>query len=290
MRDARTTPANGAVAHVSLKGDVDAERFVAGRWMTVRHPMANLAAAPRGARVSQLLFGERFLVLDMADGFAFGKSGRDGYVGYVPAGALTGNEETTHWVVASATHLYPRPDVKSAPDVALFFGSRVRAAGQRDGFHRIQTGHYVPSRHLMPARATFSDAAGVADFFLGAPYLWGGITRWGIDCSGLVQAACLACGVPCPRDSDQQQGALGALIGPDEPLLRGDLVFWKGHVGIMAGPRMLLHANAHHMAVAYEPLAEAEARIARQGSGPVTARKRVEAIARSLDGADQLTL
>ncbi|NKX44984.1 C40 family peptidase [Roseicyclus persicicus] len=273
--DPRMTPSNGRVAHVSLEGQVEAERFVTGRWMMVQQPMVNITDAPRGARVSQLLFGERFLALETADGFSFGMAERDGYVGYILSGALTGAEDATHWVVAPATHLYPKPDLKAPPDVALFFGSQVRVAGERDGYLRIQTGHYIPQQHLVPMKARFSDPVGVADLFLGTPYLWGGTSRWGIDCSGLIQAALIACGIDCPRDSDQQEAALGVDLPEDEPLRRGDLVFWKGHVGIMSSETMLLHANAHHMAVAYEPLDEALARIGAREFGAVTARKRL---------------
>lgn len=275
--DPRLTPSNGRVAHVSLEGRVEAERFVKGRWMMVQQPMVNITDAPRGARLSQLLFGERFLALETDEGFSFGMAERDGYCGYILSGALTGAEEATHWVVSPATHLYPKPDVKAAPDVALFFGSQVKITGDRDGFHRIQTGHYIPAQHLMPIRARFSDPVGIADLFLGTPYLWGGTSRWGIDCSGLVQTALIACGVDCPRDSDQQQATLGDPLHEDAPAQRGDLVFWRGHVGMMANETMLLHANAHHMAVAYEPFDEAVARIAAKDFGPVTARRRLPA-------------
>lgn len=273
--DPRVTPSNGRVAHVSLEGQVEAERFVPGRWMMVQQPMVNLTDAPRGARTSQLLFGERFLVLETADGFSFGMAERDGYVGYILSGALTGAEDATHWVMAPATHLYPKPDLKVAPDVALFFGSLVKVTGERDAFRRIHTGHYIPHQHLVPLAARFSDPVGIADMFLGTPYLWGGCSRWGIDCSGLVQQALIACGIDCPRDSDQQAAALGVALPEDAPLQRGDLVFWRGHVGMMASDTMLLHANAHHMAVAYEPLDEAIARIGAREFGAVTARKRL---------------
>jgi hypothetical protein len=275
MMDPRTTPSNGRVAHVSLEGQLEAERFVKGRWMMVQQPMVNITDAPRGNRVSQLLFGERFLALETTDGFSFGVTERDGYVGYILSGALTGAEDATHWVVSPATHLYPKPDIKEAPDVALFFGSQVRVAGERDGFMRIHTGHHIPAKHLMPIRVRFSDPVGIADLFLGTPYLWGGTSRWGIDCSGLVQTALIACGIDCPRDSDQQQEALGTYLPEDAKLERGDLVFWRGHVGMMANDHMLLHANAHHMAVAYEPLTEAVARIDEAEFGRVTAFKRL---------------
>jgi cell wall-associated NlpC family hydrolase len=273
-RDSRITPFNGRVAHVSLQGEVEAESFVEGQWLTVQQPIANLSREPGGGRESQLLFGERFLVLDRQDGFAFGQCARDGYVGWVGSGALTEAPEATHWVVSPATHLYPKPDAKALAEVALFFGSLVHVTGERQGFLRVQTGHYLPAQHVMPLAARFSDPVGIADLFLGTPYLWGGSSRWGLDCSGLVQLALRACGIDSPRDSDQQAEALGEDIAEDETLQRGDLVFWDGHVGIMSDARMLLHANAHHMSVAYEPLKDAAARIAEK-DGQITRRKRI---------------
>ncbi|MDG4646855.1 NlpC/P60 family protein [Roseibacterium sp. SDUM158017] len=273
--DRRTTPFNGRVAHVSLEGEVEAERFVEGASMTVQQPIANLASDPGGPRESQLVFGERFLVLDETSGFSFGRAERDGYVGWIATGALTDAVEATHWVITPATHLYPKPEVKAQAEVALFFGSAVRVTSERGDFHRIQTGHFIPKQHLMPLAARFDDPVGVADLFLGTPYLWGGSSRWGLDCSGIVQLALIACGAPCPRDSDQQADAVGEDLPEGETLCRGDIVFWKGHVGFMSDARTLLHANAHHMAVAYEPLKDAAARIASGGGGQITRRKRV---------------
>ena len=272
--DPRATPANGHAAAHELRGIVPAARYVKGTLRVAQQPLVNLSDAPRGGRASQLLFGEAFRVIDERDGFAFGQSQRDGYCGYVLAGALARQEAPTHWVAVPATHLYPKPRLKAPPDVAIFFGSLVRVTAEADGFRRISTGHFVPAGHLQPLRARFADTVGVADLFLGTPYLWGGCSRWGIDCSGLVQQALLACGIDCPRDSDQQRG-LGRALEPGETLARGDLVFWPGHVGIMADAETLLHANAHHMAVAYEPLAEAEAPIAATAGGEGTGRGQI---------------
>ncbi|MEM9320554.1 MAG: C40 family peptidase [Pseudomonadota bacterium] len=275
MSDPRILPANGRVAHVSLQGHIAADRFVEGRWTMIQQPMANMLDAPGGSRVSQLLFGERFLVLEAKDGVAFGQAERDGYVGYITSAGLTEPVDTTHWVSSPATHLYPRPDMKAPPDVSIFFGSAVHVTGEREAYRRIHTGHWVPAAHLQPLRVRYGDTVGVADLLLGTPYLWGGNSRWGIDCSGLIQTAFLACGMPCPRDSDQQLEVLGRELDRSEELARGDLVFWDGHVGIMANENMILHANAHHMSVAYEPLREAVTRIAAQGEGGIVARRRL---------------
>ena len=276
--DPRVTPSNGTAAASELKGVVQATRYVRGTARTVVQPLVNMTDAPRGARVTQLLYGESFRVLDERDGFAFGQAGRDGYCGWILAAALGRVVEPTHRVAAPATHLYPRAEVRAPPEVAVFFGSLLRVAAETDGYARLSSGHFVPAMHLVPVSARFDDPVMVADLMLGTPYLWGGCSRWGVDCSGLVQMALRACGVDCPRDSDQQM-ALGRDAMGEAPR-RGDLVFWDGHVGMVAGPDRLLHANAYHMAVAYEPLSEARARIAAKGgagtgSGDVRALRRL---------------
>lgn len=273
--DPRQTASNGRVAHATLQGHLEAETFVEGTWQMVQQPMANMLTRPGGKRTSQLLFGERFLSLETRDGFCFGQAARDGYCGYVAASALGDVREATHWVAAPATHLYPRAKLKVPPEVSVFFGSEVQVVAEREDYLRIHTGHFIPRPHLQPLKARYGDPVGVADLFLGSPYLWGGNSRWGIDCSGLVQVALLSCGRKCPRDSDQQLAALGRELGRDEQHARGDLIFWDGHVGFMANDQILLHANAHHMAVAYEPLSEAAARIESSGGGPITARRRL---------------
>lgn len=273
--DPRLTLANGRVADVALRGKVEAQTYVEPEQAQCIQPIADMLDRPGGARVSQLLYGDPFAIIERSDGHAFGQCLRDGYVGYTAEAALGPPAEATHWVVAPATHLYPRPQVQARAEASLFLGSSVRVLAVREGFMRIQTRHFVPAVHLRPLRHRFDDPAGVAELYLGTPYLWGGGSRWGIDCSGLIQRALEACGIDCPRDTDMQERSLGRALGHGEPLRRGDLVFWQGHVGIMLDGVTLLHASGHHMAVAQEPLIETIRRIAAGPTGPVTSRRRL---------------
>ncbi|WP_397544687.1 NlpC/P60 family protein [Roseovarius salis] len=237
-------------------------------------PVADLLRTPGGARDRQLLLGAAVTVYETRAGWAFVEVGHDGYVGYVPADALADAPAPTHRVTARATHVYTVPEVKSRESAALSHGSLLTVSGTRARFAETPLG-FVPAMHLSPVEEMAADPVAVAETFLGAPYLWGGNTAFGIDCSGLVQMACLACGLACPGDSDMQERELGRALCADEPLLRGDLLFWKGHVAWVAGPGSLLHANAFHMAVVHEPLQDAINRIEAQGDGPVTSRKRL---------------
>jgi cell wall-associated NlpC family hydrolase len=273
--DPRLTPFNGRVAHASLRGQVEAERFTEGTDARLAVPLADLAAKPGGARARQLLMGAQFLVLERRDGWAFGQAGRDGHVGWLEAGALEGWSAPTHWVAAPATHLYLAPDIKRREVTALSLGARLRIVAETGTMAETDAGLYVPRVHIRPLGDWAADPVAVAESLVGTPYLWGGDSRAGIDCSGLVQAALLACGRCCPPDSDLQAGALGQPVPAGAPLRRGDLVFWAGHVGWMTDAGHLLHANAHHMAVAREPLARAEARIEAAGGGAVTVRRRL---------------
>ncbi len=270
VMDRRLTPANARVALSGFARDGQAEVVPAA--YGVDQPVADLRAAPGGARDRQFLWGERFDVLEVHEGWAFGRAAKDGYVGYVEEADLAAYLAPTHLISARATHLYPSDSFKSEAVTSLSFGSKIRVIDERKKFLEIEGGLYVPKAHVRPIERPFSDPVTIAQLFFGTPYLWGGNSAFGIDCSGLVQAGLLACGIDCPGDSDLQSALGGEATGGCQ---RGDLLFWNGHVALCVDAEVLIHANAHHMAVNYEPIERAIARIEAQGDGPVTAHRRL---------------
>lgn len=255
------------LAHAQLEGQVKAARFAIPRPMRVRVPVAPLFTSPSQERIgSQLLFGTGFdaLEVDRARGLVWGQSQLDGYVGYVPLDALDHGVPGTQRIEVPFAPLFPAPDIKAATTLALPYLAQITPLAEEGAFVRCAEG-YLHRTHLTAEQGT--DAVTRAARYLGAPYLWGGLSWRGLDCSALVQLAHLGGGIACPRDADQQQAAATLVARAD--LQRGDLVFWPGHVGILRDAKTLLHANGHHMQVVQEPLAEAEARIEAQDGTPV---------------------
>lgn len=237
-------------------------------------PVVDLTRGQGGPRDRQLLYGDPITILNRTSQHCLVRSDKDGYCGTVPTAATTNLKKATHRVTARSTHAYLKADIKSPDLVALSFGSALAALSETATFVETELG-FVPRQHVHRTDALADDPAAVAEVFLGTPYLWGGNSYLGIDCSGLVQAACLACGIACPGDSDQQADELGDVLSDDAPLKRNDLIFWKDHVALVSDEHTLLHANAGHMATVFEPIKQALDRIERQGDGRPNLRKRL---------------
>lgn len=277
--DPRRYPFRADLAAARLQGQVIAERYVTGAPGQIARPVVALRRVPRAdaAFETEVLFGERVTVYDVAEGWAWVQLETDGYVGYLPADTLARDVlAATHRVKATGTFIYATPDIKSPPLMHLSLGAHLSIVETGERFYQLAGGGYVIARHVAEFDWRDRDFVEVAERFLGTPYLWGGRTRIGLDCSALVQLSLSACGVWAPRDSDMQMAELGTSVDVPadlEGLQRGDLVFWHGHVGIMGDAIMLLHANAHQMAVSIEPLPEVAARNKNAGSGIVDVRR-----------------
>ena len=263
-----------------LRGVVEADRYVAGEPAFAVRGSVPVRKAPDPARgfETEVLFGEPLAIFDEAGGWAWVQLHRDRYVGYVPADALRrGTLEATHKIQSLGAFLYRVPDIKSPPLMHLAMNALLRVSGEDGRFLELAGGGFVYARHANVVDRNARDFVEIAERFVGTPYLWGGRTHLGLDCSGLVQTSLIAAGYAAPRDSDMQQAELGtrvAIRDDFDGFTRGDLVFWKGHVGIMIDSVLMVHANAHHMQVAIEPLPEAAQRI-KKASGDIVAVKRL---------------
>lgn len=273
MSDRRLMPFSGRVAHETLRGQIDAPAFTAGEPARIGAMLADLALDPGGPRERQWLHGAEVTVIDRCDGFAFAQAVQDGACGWVPETALAAPVIATHVVASRGTHLYREASIKRGEIGALSLGARVAVLGQEGALARTPDG-FVPASHLQPLTDPEPDPVAVAERLIGTPYLWGGNSAAGIDCSGLVQLAFALAGRACPADSDQQRAAFGAFLPEDAPTERGDLFFWAGHVAIALDDGTLLHANGHAMQVSREPIAACLARIASAEGSRYFGRKR----------------
>jgi cell wall-associated NlpC family hydrolase len=275
LPDPRRHAYRADIASESLRGTVEAPRYVAGELRQVAVPVLPLRREPRfdSTLDTEALLGETVTVFDENEGWAWVQIARDGYVGYMPSEGLTRRIVTpTHRIATLRTYVFPQPDSKSPPLALLSLNALVSVVGTDGKFLALDSGGFVYASHAVPAGETAADFVAVAESFIGTPYLWGGRTSIGLDCSGLVQLAAEAAGVIVPRDADMQAAEIGDWVG-NAKLRRGDLVFWEGHVGIMTSEADFLHANAHHMAVELEPFAEARDRIKAVGYDVLCVRR-----------------
>jgi cell wall-associated NlpC family hydrolase len=280
MDDPRLTPARPDLAAKYLEGKVKAARFVTGEEFEIAEALAPLREAPSSEAMllTQALMGERVTIYDRdGEGFAWGQLNGDGYVGWLPDRALAKPVgKPTDKITATRTFAFPGPSIKLPPIETLVMGSMVTVLREDGPFAVTREGWYLPRQHVGGIDRCAEDFVAVAEQFAGTPYLWGGKSSFGIDCSGLVQISLNAAGTGCPRDSDMQQDSLGRLLGLAESskLQRGDLIFWKGHVAIVRDADSIVHANAHHMATVLENTRDAVARIRAAGS-EISAIKRL---------------
>ena len=279
--DTRVNAWRPDLADIRLRGTVRADRFVAGkrRQNTAGSLSLRKAPQPEARQVSELLHGEIVQVFEIRDGWAWIQSEDDLYVGYAAADRLSEEiHPPTHRVKALRSFVYPEPDLKSPALDLLSMNAWVTVTGQDGRFSRLAGGNWMWSGHLATPGDVELDHAAVAMRFMGTPYLWGGRTSIGLDCSGLAQMALARCGRPAPRDSDMQQATLGvpvAFDGDESVLNRGDLVFWPGHVGIWLSPDLFVHANGSDMMVSAGPLRDIARRIEKETGDPIAAIRRI---------------
>lgn len=263
-----------------LRGKVAAERFVEGRQAIVAAPVADIRSAPssEAGMDSQLLLGDEVRVFEEAGGWSWMQAARDGYVGYVLSSTLAADlARPTHMVAAPRSFTYSRDDLKSPRVRTLSMGCGVTVTGWSENrgtrYAMLESGGAMVAGHLLPVGEFAGDYVAVAETLEHTPYLWGGTSGFGLDCSGLVQLSMRMAGIDVLRDTDMQERSVGTRVDSAAGLKRGDLVFWKGHVAIMVDGHGVIHANGNTMLTSREPLAAALARIAPAYGEPTSYRR-----------------
>jgi cell wall-associated NlpC family hydrolase len=280
--DPRRNVVREDLAAESLKDKVKAQRYAPGELRQIVGSIAPVRIVPRfdAPLLTQALYGELATIYEISKGWAWVQLENDGYVGYMPADNISAIiEEPTHWVAATGTFVYPAPDLKRPPITRLSFSAKLTIIGREGRFAELSRGGFVFIGHLKPFEEKAKDFVTLAENLNGTPYLWGGRSDVGIDCSALVQLSMQAMGLTCPRDTDMQEREVGEKLPDNEikQLERGDLIFWRGHVGIAQSASHVVHSSGHQMQVVSETIASAVERIAAT-HGNITSIKRIPAL------------
>jgi cell wall-associated NlpC family hydrolase len=270
-------------ADIRLRPMLTDREFVSGRPAVIAAPVVDFRDAPAAESecVSQGLYGETVSVFEDRDGWSWVQADLDDYVGYVQSSTLEAvHVQPTHMVAAQRSYRYTGPDLRFPVVDTLSIGSRLKVAGQAETrgtrYAVLEDGTAVVAGHLRPVGESEADYVDAAMRFLHSPYLWGGRSGFGVDCSGLIQLSMMMAGRSILRDTDMQAESVGTLLakGPGIPdLMRGDLVFWKGHVAIMTDRDTMLHASGHSLTVTLEPIGAAVDRIAASYGWPTAFRR-----------------